>query len=359
MVRVLFAAAALGAFCAGCPGNGLDVPWQEEPTPTPTATPSPTPTPGPTDWWDAGYAYRRPITIDPTTPPGYTVQVAIDHSASVNAGTSLPSGADVRIVAWDGTQYLELDRVLADGTTWNTVDTRLWVQIPDGAWSLFVYYGNPSATAPPEDETGVFLLAEGFEGGALGDWTARLGSAVAVESGAARTGNFALSFSETTQSNTWVTTNNVNVADVSVEAWWYLEGSVSYDVAQGVRTGSGGVIDQYETNIEGSNGWLISTMVNGSFTGVSGHNGNPVADTWIKVVTEAVGTEVRVTIDDVPIVAQEWLDVGNDLASGGVGFRGFDVPMGSHWRVDDVRVRMRQKPEPATGLGAEETAPSL
>lgn len=344
-IGVLVACAAIG-----CSAGNVDVPW--------SSGASPTPTPDGSNWWDDAYAYRRPITVEAGTPVGYSIQVTLDHASWVSASKSLPSGDDVRVVAQNDTQFLELDRVLADGSTFGDAATTIWTQIPDGPWALYVYYGNDTATSPAASDAGVYLLAESFESGDLAGWNVPAGSVFSVDNLISRSGGYSLAASEITATNSGIT-RDLGLTDYSVEAWWYLEGSVDFDVAQGVRAiPDGDSVSQYETNLEATAGWLISSYINSTFTGLSGHSGSPSADTWIKVVTEIVGSQIRVTIDDQPIVQGEWLDLGTPLLdTGGVGLRAFDVPAGSTWRVDDIRVRLRQEPEPSASLDAEETRP--
>jgi hypothetical protein len=64
-------------------------------------------------------------------------------------------GADLRVVHWDGSAWQELDRVLADGSSWNATATqiffRLEAPILGGASDsdYFLYWDNPAGTSPP------------------------------------------------------------------------------------------------------------------------------------------------------------------------------------------------------------------
>ncbi len=100
-------------------------------------------------------------------PSGYTLKLVVDTAALVSADKLLASGDDLRIVWTGGSDPLELDRV-AD-TTFNTASTELWFKtqaaIPASTqrWSYYIYYNNPSASAPPANPANVFPLFDGFD----------------------------------------------------------------------------------------------------------------------------------------------------------------------------------------------------
>jgi len=108
-----------------------------------------------TDWWDARWTHRHPITIDTSklsaTLTGYPLAgfpvlvkltpLTIDYAA-VN-----PDGSDLRFVLPDQTTVLpyEIDTFVPNGTS------LIWVGIPaitpTAAQQLFLYHGNASAPA--------------------------------------------------------------------------------------------------------------------------------------------------------------------------------------------------------------------
>jgi hypothetical protein len=131
-------------------------------------------------WWDDGYAFRRALSIvagSTDVPARYSVAVAIDHAALVQAGSSLESGADVRIIC-NGSQVPRM----ADPhprSHWNQAATRIWFDLSQALGAdqqdeaCYVYYGNPTAVDPPNrwaDSMGagsaaeIFLAGEDFEG---------------------------------------------------------------------------------------------------------------------------------------------------------------------------------------------------
>ena len=57
---------------------------------------------------------------------GYSVSVTFDHASMVAAGKSRADGGDVRVRYWNGASWVHLDRVLDEGSAWNTATTRIW-----------------------------------------------------------------------------------------------------------------------------------------------------------------------------------------------------------------------------------------
>lgn len=130
---------------------------------------------GPT-WWDPSYQFRQRLDVSAgaaAVPGGYTVPVTLDHAALVSVNMARADGADARIMRWDGTTWTELDRILADGSSWNSTTTQLLFRTTDpvaadSASVYWLYLGNDTPSAPPEDPNQVFLLNEDFESGTLG-----------------------------------------------------------------------------------------------------------------------------------------------------------------------------------------------
>ena len=135
---------------------------------------------GPT-WWDPNYIFRQRIDVETSAvaaPDAYTVTLPFDHQALVAIEASQADGTDIRVVWWDGSAWVELDRVLEDGAAWNQTDTtiRFRTQAPidaDSVGTYWLYFGNTSPAPVLADPENVFLLVEDFEGGTLGDFEDR------------------------------------------------------------------------------------------------------------------------------------------------------------------------------------------
>lgn len=135
-------------------------------------------------WWDGAWTFRQRIDVSASStaaPDEYTVPLTFDHAGLVTSGLSTASGADVRILAWDGATWTELDRVLDDTSLWNATDTTVWFRTRDpiavdSTITYWLYFGNAGAGAAAADPEEVFALYEDFESGTLGDFEDRTAS---------------------------------------------------------------------------------------------------------------------------------------------------------------------------------------
>jgi hypothetical protein len=91
----------------------------------------------------------------------------------------------VRVVHWNGSTWTELDRVVEEGSAWNSATTRLAFRSQAAIGTsasdagYYLYYGYPAATGPPASKANVYLLTDGFETGTLAGWDLRMLGGVA------------------------------------------------------------------------------------------------------------------------------------------------------------------------------------
>jgi hypothetical protein len=123
-------------------------------------------------WWNSNYGFRRLITITnnaaSSISAGYSVLMTFDTASLVSAGKMLPNGNDLRIVNWNGSAWIELDRDVVTGTM-NTGATQVWFKAqanigpsPSATNDYYLYYGNPSAGSPPANKSNVYLWFDDF-----------------------------------------------------------------------------------------------------------------------------------------------------------------------------------------------------
>jgi len=121
------------------------------------------------NWWNVDYSYRRQITITNnmayTLSSGYSTLLTMDTAALVSSGKMLSNGNDLRIVFWNESSWVEIDRHVID---MNTGSTQVWFKtqtdVPaDGSDNnYYVYYDNLGAVSPPADKSNVYLWFDDF-----------------------------------------------------------------------------------------------------------------------------------------------------------------------------------------------------
>lgn len=123
-------------------------------------------------WWDFSYKHRTPIAISnfdsKDLPIGYSVSISIDTLHLINSGKLRADGNDLRIVWFNSTSkdWLELNRI--NETNFNTINTRISFKTQTSIMggnkddSYYLYYNNPSASAPPVDKKNVYDFYDDF-----------------------------------------------------------------------------------------------------------------------------------------------------------------------------------------------------
>ena len=121
------------------------------------------------NWYGGGrnspYEYRKQITVVNSDPSvlnsGFPVQAKIDTASLVGLGKMQTSGDDLRIVWQDSNDNLrELDRHIIN---MNQSSSYIWFQTQtsiaggDSDGTYWVYYGDPSASNPPNNVNNIFI----------------------------------------------------------------------------------------------------------------------------------------------------------------------------------------------------------
>ncbi|MCC5994254.1 MAG: DUF2341 domain-containing protein [Candidatus Aenigmarchaeota archaeon] len=113
--------------------------------------------------WLSGWQYRKAINItnsDSTTLTDYQVLVTLDTRTLISQGKMRSDCGDIRFA--NSTDYL-LSYWIESGC--NTNNTRVWVKVPSipasSSTTIYVYYGNPSATSL-SNGTAVFIRFDDF-----------------------------------------------------------------------------------------------------------------------------------------------------------------------------------------------------
>ena len=124
-------------------------------------------------WWNTDYKYSRQVTVTNTSTTAslqlkYSIRYTLDTAALIGNGQMQADCDDLRMVAAPGLIPVEIDRVVENC---NSTQTVVWfaLQRPvnasgqDMAYTL--YYGNSTASTPPANGMKVFLFFEDWEQG--------------------------------------------------------------------------------------------------------------------------------------------------------------------------------------------------
>ena len=117
--------------------------------------------------WD----YKKPVTLSysGSTLTDYDVLIEMDTATLITAGKMDEDCNDLRVTDSDG--ETQLDYWIEGGC--DTSSTQIWAQvpsIPDGGKTLYVYYGNASATNEEESWSGNFIML--YDGSCPTGWNA-------------------------------------------------------------------------------------------------------------------------------------------------------------------------------------------
>ena len=297
----------------------------------------------------APWTCLRPITIDNAANPDalvdFQVSVAVSHEdpmradfgdlrfRSADMATALPYWAESR---QEGLEAL------------------FWIKLPlirgSSSETVYMLLGNPTA-ADEGNPSAVFDFYEGFELGSLDRWgTINDPAFWRIDAAKARTGTSSLSTSGVTEVNRILYARSLALTDIALDCWWWFSDTTGMDAAQLVRFNGAAPIDGYDTNFE-SPYWVIGMYQDGLWSTVLDTDMTATAGVWMKVTTIIVGGSLRVLIDDTSAVSDTgWVAAGTGLPGGTVALRGWNVPAGVSWWVDDVAVRKAADPFPSARM---------
>lgn len=321
-------------------------------------------------WWDSNYNYRKKITITDNAaglPSGYSVNLTIDTKTLVSNGKMLASGNDLRIVRFNGSSWVELDR---ETLNMNTSSTQVWLKTQsaissrDSDNSYYVYYGYSGAQTPPANRSRVYDFWDDFNDGSLNpSWTfSQIGEAVGscIESGSVVTLN------ATSSGDLWGTSDN----------FLFLSISRSYDILVESCTSSwGGAPDtwgkmggvQLRQNLNANSKNRVMSPVY-SYTGATNSYRLSAGGTTSETTTSTRPIYCRITRVGGTSRAwystdgKSWTELGSQISfSGGLsnpvrlGIPLAGISTSPHWiQVDWFKVRKYVATEPSVSLGPEE-----
>jgi cellulose synthase/poly-beta-1,6-N-acetylglucosamine synthase-like glycosyltransferase len=301
----------------------------------------------PSSWWDTDYQYRQQITVSAgsaNVPANYAVRIQFDH-ASLTTSKSLSSGDDVRIVYWNGSGWVELDRRLDDQSSWDASNTQIWFQTQaainanNSDNNYYMYYGNSSASSPPASWSNIFLFYDDFNDASLdsGRWSCTRGTC--TESG----GTLTLS----ANSSVWASSSYA----LGVDTRW--EARLQLSNADAIHYNYWGASDQDDYGGNYITYWTDDTQ-HVAEQNSSGSNISPSTPTsYHNYVFDREGTGgVRYTQDSTLMA-----NITTNVPTGNLRtFIWVDASSRTE-TLDWVRVRDYVNPEPTSSFGSETEAP--
>jgi hypothetical protein len=326
----------------------------------------------PRNWWNLDYNYRRQVSIvnniASTFGSGYSVCSTVNTSSLVSSGKMLSNGNDLRIVYWNGSFLVEIDRDIIDmnsGSTQVWFKTRADIPASGTDTNYYMYYGNPSAANPPANKSNVYDFWDDFDDGSVdAAWTF---SQTGAASGSCSESGTVVVLNATTSGDLWDTSDN----------FLFLSISRSYDVLVESYTSSwGGSHDtwskmggvQLRQSLDANSKNRIMSPVY-SFVGATnsyrlstgGSTNEQTSSTQPKYCRlSRVGGTSRAWYSTDGV---SWTELGSQISfSGGLsnpvrlGIHLAGLSSSAHWvEVDWFKVRKYVNPEPSTSLDSEES----
>jgi hypothetical protein len=300
----------------------------------------------------SGWPYRKPVTITNsggTALTDYQVRVDVVYNSHMQNDFD-----DIRFVNSAGNSLSYWRESYTASTS-----AVFWVKVPSiptGSSTIYMYYGNESASST-SNGTATFVFFDDFESGNLDKWTLVTDTFWTIATDQKHSGTYSLKAGSTSSSNKYIAAKGVNEANLVWDSWWYAT-ATSPDISSCFRASDTYPYNDYEINWEGH--WTIAEHVNGLVNGSGwiSHgsvSGTLPTNTWFKTTIIIKGSpgQMKFLLNDVQInPASGWVNVGTNHASGTVALRAWSA--NNNWWIDDVRARKYVDPEPTTTVGAEE-----
>jgi len=295
--------------------------------------------------WLSGWQYRRPITINnsgSSTLADFQVRITVDTASLISAGKMNSDCSDMRFT--DESDNL-LPYWIESGC--DTSETVVWVKVPSiptSGTTIYMYYGNSSATDASDGDS-VFEFFDDFEGTSLdtSKWTVQ------------GQGTYSISNSSITLTTTSSTYYQIYSKDAFAPP--LAVATRMRDKASGLRAGEFGNDSVESKFVDASNVVVIFENENSEVRANAKSNGTWKTET---IVSPTLNNPQRMSTY---ITASEVIFVANgqsqtysvSMPSLYVGLYNQAARGTGSVTFDWVFVRKYADPEPATSIGAEET----
>jgi len=309
--------------------------------------------------WLSGWQYRKSHTIIGSTVGAvtdYQVRIKVHYSSGTDGGEDVylnghcrTDFGDVRFTSDDGVTLLSYwieEKVDASYAI-------IWVKVPSipaspNATTIYIYYGNPSATSQSNGEN-TFLFFDDFSSGNLNKWDIISGAPDVYNDG----GNYVARLDANEQIGKTATWGNYAV---HYKIKWVSFGTYGARAGARIRYVDANnfydAINQYRSGYSYNN--AIRKCVAGTYTDLASAL-SPAVSTgvWYKQWVSAYGSSLKAMFLS---GAQTLSATDGTFTSGGILFPSWDS--GNQIYIDDVFVRDYVEPEPSHGAwGFEEKLP--
>ena len=314
-------------------------------------------------WYNTSWQYRIPVTINNTGSglTGYQVNVTLGSSfawSNAQAG-----GGDVFLTAGDG--ITPLDFYLESWIQFSSAS--IWVEVsslPAGETTVFLYYGNPSASSA-SNGTNTFLFFDDFETGTIdaAKWTT---NGTITRDVIDEAGNDVLRVMTTAAAhfNFVRTAAGLSFSDFVLEMKVKMQNDLNNSCTPEIGFRFTNNQNNYITMLRGEglvgggglNGDLfIRRYYNNIQTNFTYPAYNYTANYYYDYKIAASGTTISAYLDDVLI--RTWVDAGSPITAGAVGLGIYGIN-NNYVYYDDVRIRTFAAVEPTVAIGSEVIQPT-
>lgn len=315
------------------------------------------------NWWNASFGNRRQMNITnnaaSTLGSGYSSLLTVDTASLVSSGKMLSDGRDLRIVNWNGSSLVEIDRDIID---MNTNSTQIWFKTraeigpSETDTNYYMYYGNPSAQNPPEDRSNVYLWFDDFSTNTTTNYDVDRH----VDDWFGASTNIYKPYWDSAKNAVYFDTGNdyagdwmpiaINETDVYAEMKMNITGSYSINTTNGVLLRWQNSSTFYTGHISGDSYSSPCIAKNGRTTYVACETPSEyhVWNQWFTFAVAVCGSDLKLWVDGVQEVN------GMDTQITTSGKISFVVSQSIGW-MDDFKIRKYVEPEPSAFLGTEES----
>ncbi|MFH1369153.1 MAG: DUF2341 domain-containing protein, partial [Elusimicrobiota bacterium] len=194
---------------------------------------------GISDWYDADWGFRQPITL-------LYSQNVVDHQSRLDMGSMIknlvgsgrirPDGADIRFTDSDGTSLIPYWVDLSTDVLGTATTTQIWIKIPSATAStiktIFMYYSNPSTATIFSDRNTVDDLFEDWETGILDTtkWSQGGAANFSITASSKQGGNYAVRSGAITHTQESLLEKTLNLTDsANLTFYWAASSEITFD----------------------------------------------------------------------------------------------------------------------------------